>query len=100
MKGITFGNANKIIVTNISNYYYIDIDIYVTSTFVSPFIPFTWREPKLFTRQVNVQLGKSTLFIITTKGKTLTLTGNKHLSLHFFLQKPRLFPPRTEKVPA
>ena len=32
-----------------------------------PFIPSPWRETKLFTRQVEVQKGRSTLIILTTK---------------------------------
>ena len=43
------------------------------------FIPSRWRETYLFTRQVKVQIGKSTLYIITSKLEMPTLAGNKQL---------------------
>ena len=68
------------------------------STFVSPIYTFPWRETYLFTRQIQVQIGKSTLIILSRKGKMPTVAGNKHLSVHFFLHGPRLFHLSTEKV--
>ena len=43
------------------------------------FIPSPWRETYLFTHQVKVQIGKSTLYIITSKSNMPTLAGNKQL---------------------
>ena len=37
-------------------------------TFISPIYTFPWRETKLFTRQIKVQMGKSTLTILFIKG--------------------------------
>ena len=54
------------------------------------FIPSSWQETKMFTRQIKVQIGKSTLGN-NYKGKMPTLTGKKQLSVHFFLYRPRLF---------
>ena len=45
----------------------------------------------MFTRQVKVQIEKSMLIILTLKTKVPTLAGNKHLSIHFFPQRLRLF---------
>ena len=53
---------------------------------------------KLFTRQVKVQIGKSTLIILFIKERMPTLAGNKHPSVRFFLHGPRLFHLSTEKV--
>ena len=44
------------------------------------FLHFPWRETKLFTRQVKVQIVKSSLIIILSKEKMQTLAGKKHLS--------------------
>ena len=52
----------------------------------------------MFTRQIKVQIGKSTLIILHIKGKMPTLVGNKHLSVHFFPHGPRPFHHLTEKV--
>ena len=60
------------------------------------FIPFLGGK-KLFTRQFMVQIGKSTLIILSVKGKIPTLAGKKHLSVHFFPHGPRLFHLWTEK---
>ena len=38
-------------------------------TFISPIYTFPWRETYLFTRQIKVQIGKSTLTILSIKGK-------------------------------
>ena len=38
----------------------------VSCTFISPIYNFSWRETKMFTRQVKAQIGKSTLFISTS----------------------------------
>ena len=38
-------------------------------TFISPIYTFPWRETQLFTRQIKVQIGKSTLIILFIKGK-------------------------------
>ena len=62
-------------------------------TFISPIYTLPWRETKLFTRQIKVQIGKSTFI----KGKMPTLAGNKYLSIYFFLHGPRLFHLSTEK---
>ena len=45
----------------------------------------------MITRQFKVQTGKIILFILSRKGKRPTLAGNKHLSVHFFLHRPRFF---------
>ena len=68
------------------------------STSVSPIYTFAWRETKLFTRQIKVQIGKSTLIIFFIKEKMPTLAGNKHFSVHLLLHGPRLFHLLTEKV--
>ena len=52
----------------------------------------------MFTRQFKLQIGKSTLIIMFIKGRMPTLAENKQLSIHFFLQGPRLFHLSTEKV--
>ena len=52
----------------------------------------------MFTRQIKVQIGKSTLFIIFIKEKIPTLAGNKQFSVHFFLHGQRLFHLSTENV--
>ena len=39
--------------------------LYIKNTCISPIYTFPGRETKLFTRQIKVQLGKSTLFILT-----------------------------------
>ena len=67
-------------------------------TFSSPIYTFPWQETYLFTRQIKVQIGKSTLIILFTKEKMPTLAGNKHSSIHFFPHGPRLFHLSTEKV--
>ena len=36
-------------------------------TFISPIYTFPWRETYLFTRQIKVQMGKSTLIILFIK---------------------------------
>ena len=38
-----------------------------TCTFISPIYTFPWRETYLFTRQIKVQIGKSTLIILFIK---------------------------------
>ena len=68
------------------------------STFISPIYTFPWRETLLLTRQIKVQIGKSTLIILFIKEKTPTLVENKHPSVHFFLHGPRLFFLSTEKI--
>ena len=55
------------------------------STFISPIYTFLWRETTSFTRQIKVQIGRSTLIKLSMKGKKPNLAGNKHLSVHFFL---------------
>ena len=44
-------------------------------TFISPIYTFPWRETQLFTRQIKVKIGKSTLIILFTKEKMPTLAG-------------------------
>ena len=51
----------------------------------------------MFTPQIKVQIGESTLIIKFLKGKTTTLSENKHLSVHFFPHGRRLFHLLTEK---
>ena len=51
----------------------------------------------MYTRQINVQTGKSTLFILFIKEEMPTLAGKKHISIHFFLHGPSLFHLSTEK---
>ena len=68
------------------------------TTLISAIYTFRWRETKLFTRQIEVQIGKCTLIILSLKGKQPTLAGNKHLSVHFFFHGARLFHLSTEKV--
>ena len=70
----------------------------INCTFISPIHNFLWRETKLFTRQIKVQIGKSTLIIFFMKEKMPTLAGNKHPSVHFFLPGPRFFHLSTGKV--
>ena len=65
-----------------------------------PLIAFPWQEPYLFTRQVKLQIWKSTWIIIYTKEEMPTLVGIKHLSVHFSPEKPRLFHLSTEKIRA
>ena len=67
-------------------------------TSISPTYTFPWRETYLFTRQIKVQIGKSTLIIIIIKGEVPTLAKNKQLSVHFFPHGPRIFHLSTEKV--
>ena len=44
--------------------------LYIKScTFLSPIYTFRWRKTQMFTRQFNVQKGKSTLFILFTEEK-------------------------------
>ena len=62
-----------------------------SSTFVCPIYTFPWRKTKLLKRQINEQIGKSTLIILSIKGKMPTLAGNKHLSVHLFLHGTRSF---------
>ena len=67
-------------------------------TFISPIYNFPWRETYLFTRQMKVQIGKSTLIILFIKGKRMpTLAGNKHPSVHFSPHGTRPFHLSTEK---
>ena len=66
-------------------------------TFVPPIDTFPWRKTYLFTRQIKVQRGKSTLIILFKKGKMPIFAVNKHASVHFFLHGPRLFQISTEK---
>ena len=46
------------------------------STFISPNYTFPWRETQLFTRQIKVEIGKSTLIILSVKEKMPTLARN------------------------
>ena len=59
---------------------------------------FPSRESERFTRQIKVQIGKSTLIILYIKGKMPILARNKYLSVHLFLHGPRLLHLSTEKV--
>ena len=45
----------------------------------------------MFTRQVEVQMGKNTLINIITMAKMPTLAANKHPCIHLFIHKLRLF---------
>ena len=51
----------------------------------------------MLTRQLKVQIGKSTLIILLKKVKMPTMAGNKHPSVQLFLHGPRLFHLSTEK---
>ena len=64
------------------------------------FISFPWREKRLFARPVKVQIGKSTVIILTTKAKRPTLAGKKLFFVHFFLHRPRLLHLLAEEVRA
>ena len=44
-------------------------------TFVSPIHSFSWRETKLFAREVKVQIGKSTIERYSIKGKSADSGG-------------------------
>ena len=55
------------------------------------FIPFPWRETKLFTRQVKVQVREKYFNHNKYKGNMPTLAGKKQLSFDFVLYRPRLF---------
>ena len=70
----------------------------INSTFNSPSYTFPRRETYLFTRQFKVQIGKSTLIILTLREEMQTLAENKHFSVHFFLHGQVLFHLSTEKV--
>ena len=59
---------------------------------------FPSRERERFTRQIKVQIGKSTLIVLYTKGKMPILARNKYLSVHLFLYGSRLLHLSTEKV--
>ena len=61
-------------------------------TFISPLYTFPWRGTKLFTRQIKVQLGKSTLNIVFIKGKDAD-SGGKLTPFRPFL------PSRTASFP-
>ena len=50
------------------------------------------------TRQVKVQIVKKDFNHINCREKMPTLAGIRHLSIHFFSQKPRLFHLSTEHV--
>ena len=67
-------------------------------TIFSPIYTLPWRETQLFTRQIKVQIGKSTLIILFKKEKIPNLAGNKHSSIHFFPHGPRPFHLSREKV--
>ena len=51
----------------------------------------------MFTRQIKVQIGKSTLIILFIKENDADSGGKKHLSIHFFPHGPRPFHLSTEK---
>ena len=70
----------------------------IINTFISPIYTFPGRETYLFTRQINVQLGKSTIIVLFVKEKLPTLARNKHYYVQFFFHGPRLFNLSTEKV--
>ena len=53
------------------------------STFIARFYTFPWREKKLFTRQIKVQIWKNTLITLFMKEKMLTLAGIKQFFLFF-----------------
>ena len=63
------------------------------------FISFPWRETKVCTRQVKVQIRKITLIILTLKGENADSGGKKkHLSITFLAHRLRLFHLTTEIV--
>ena len=68
------------------------------SIFSSPIYTFPWRETELFTRQIKVQIGKSTLIIFFINEKMPTLVGHKHFCVHFIIHRQSLFHISTGKV--
>ena len=68
------------------------------SIFVSPVFTFPLAGNIIFYTPNQVEMGKSTLVIIFIMERLPTLAKNKHLSVHFFLQGPRLFCLSIEKV--
>ena len=62
------------------------------------FLHSLWRETFLFTNQVNVQSRENHFNHNNHEGNMPTLAGNKHLTVLFFLYRPRLFHFSTEKV--
>ena len=68
------------------------------STFSSLNYTFSWQETYFFTRQIKVQIRKSTFIILVIKEKRPTLAGIKHFSVLFFLHEPRHLHLSTEKV--
>ena len=52
----------------------------------------------MFTRQIKVQIRKSTLIVLSIEEKMPTLAGNKHPSVLFFPHGPSLFHLSTENV--
>ena len=62
------------------------------STFISPIYTFPWRETQLFTRQIKVQIWKSTLITLFIKEKCRLLGEmNTFPSISSFTD--RVFPP-------
>ena len=53
-------------------------------TFLSPIFTLPWRETLLFTRQIKVQIGKSTLIILFIEGQDAD-PGGKQTPVHPFL---------------
>ena len=63
------------------------------------FIPFRGGKHSCLNAKSTYKIGKSTLIISFIKGDMPTLKI-KHLSIHFFLHRPRLFHFSTEKIRA
>ena len=63
-QGKAMSNSRNIIISTISKGYTLYNHNF---TFIFPIYTFPWRETKLFTRQIKVQIGKSTLIIIFIK---------------------------------
>ena len=70
----------------------------INSTFISPIYTFPWRETYLFTRQIKVQLEKSTLIILFIKGKYADSGGKQKPFRPFLPSRTAFFPSFDGKV--
>ena len=69
----------------------------ITSTFVSPIYTFSLAGNKIVYTPIHITNREKYFNHIIYKEKMPTLAGNKHLSVHFFLPRPRIFNLSTEK---
>ena len=92
-------NKNSVLSLTVTRCLWVPLNcIIFNSTFISPIYTFPWQKTYLFTRQIKVQIGKSTSIEIFIKGKLPTSAGNKHPSVHIFFHGARLFHLSMEKV--